>query len=243
MGDVNRHDEIQGEIIHEYDGIEEADNNLPRWWLLTFYGAIVFAIGYWFYYHEYEMGPSQAEVFAAEMSERAAQGTADADTLVMLSQDESTVEEGRQAFAGTCAACHGDQGQGEIGPNLTDDRWLHGGGPEQIYTSIREGISADQAKLPGSAGMPAWGQTLGERPVQALTAYLLSVRDTNVPGGREPEGEVYDPSAAPATEEGTAEEAPAAPGESAEAPAPEEAAEPTQPTGVATQPGSDGRGA
>jgi cytochrome c oxidase cbb3-type subunit 3 len=232
MGEVKRHDEIQGEIIHEYDGIEEADNSLPRWWLLTFYGAIVFSIGYWFYYHEYEIGPTQSEIFAAQMAERAAQGTADAETLVLLSQDESTVAEGREAFAGTCAACHGDQAQGEIGPNLTDEHWLHGGGPEQIYTSIREGITPDEAQIPGSAGMPAWGQQLGERPVQAITAYLLSIRGTNV-SGREPEGEVYDPSAAPSGEEGT-EVTP-------DAPADEPAAE--GPTGAATESAMAGAGA
>lgn len=230
MGDVKRHDEIQGEIIHEYDGIEEADNALPKWWLLTFYGAIVFSIGYWFYYEEFEVGPTQAEVFAAEMADRAAEGGADEATLLVLAEDTATIEEGRQAFSGTCAACHGDRGQGEIGPNLTDDRWLHGGSAMAIYTSIKEGIPATEAQIPGSAGMPAWGAQLGERPVQAVTAYLLSIRDTNVPG-REAEGEPWDPNAAP-SEAGGAE------GTTEGAAAPD-----TEPASAATNPESEPAGA
>lgn len=186
-----REDEIQGQIIHEYDGIEEADNQLPRWWLLTFYGAIVFSIGYWFYYHEYEMGPTTPEVFAAEMAARAAEGAVDDSTLTVLASDRGTVTQGREVFATTCAACHGAGGEGAIGPNLTDDRWLHGGSPLAIYASIRDGIASDRARIPGSAGMPEWRAQLGERRVQAVTAFLLSIRDTNVPG-RPAEGEPYD---------------------------------------------------
>lgn len=215
MAEKRRTDEIQGEIIHEYDGIEEADNQLPRWWLATFYGAILFAIGYWFYYHEYSMGPTTPEVFAAEMAERAAGAQIDDTILATLAEDASTVADGREAFSTTCAACHGAEGQGVIGPNLTDDRWLHGGSALEIYTSIRGGISPERARIPGSAGMPEWGAQLGERRVRAVAAYLLSIRGTNV-SGREPEGDPYDPDAAPA--EGTPEAVPEAVPAPAEAP-------------------------
>jgi cytochrome c oxidase cbb3-type subunit 3 len=186
-----RKDEIQGQIIHEYDGIEEADNHLPNWWLVTFYGAIVFSFGYWFYYHEYHMGPTTPEAFAAEMAERAGQGEADESTLLVLAGDTRTISEGREVYATTCAACHGANAQGEIGPNLTDNRWLHGGTASAIYHSIRDGITSDQARIPGSAGMPEWRAQLGERRVQAVTAYLLSIRGTNVPG-RAAEGDEDD---------------------------------------------------
>lgn len=209
MGEVKRTDEIQGEILHEYDGIEEADNALPNWWLLTFYGAIIFSIGYWFYYHEYEMGPTTPEQYAADVAERASSGEADEQTLVTLASDAGTVAEGQETFATTCAACHGAQGEGNIGPNLTDGAWLHGGAPMQIYTAIKHGISSDAALLEGSAGMPEWGPVIGERRTQAVTAYLLSIRGTNVEGGREPEGEPYDPDAAP--EESAADDAEGAP--------------------------------
>ncbi len=203
-----RKDEIQGQIIHEYDGIEEADNHLPNWWLLTFYGAIVFSFGYWFYYHEYRMGPTTPEVFAAEMAARASQGEADESTLVVLAGDTSTVSEGREVFATTCAACHGANAQGEIGPNLTDNQWLHGGSATAIYHAVREGIPADRARIPGSAGMPEWRAQLGERRVQAVTAFLLSIRGTNVPG-RAPEGDEDDGSGGAAAESPQREAGPA----------------------------------
>lgn len=204
MAENLRKDEIQGEIVHEYDGIEEADNALPTWWLVTFFGTIAFAIGYWFYYHEYEIGPSTPEAFAAEVAARAALGEADETTLLTLAQDATTIAEGREAFATTCAACHGTSAQGEIGPNLTDDHWLHGGSAVDIYQSIRRGIPPERARIPGSAGMPEWGPQLGERRVQAVTAYILSLRGTNVPG-RPPEGEPFDPNAAPAAAEPAAD--------------------------------------
>ncbi|HBQ17262.1 MAG TPA: cytochrome oxidase subunit III [Myxococcales bacterium] len=212
MGDVKRTDEIQGEIIHVYDGIEEADNALPMWWLWTFYGAIAFAIGYWFVYEEFEMASSTPELFAEAMAARAAAGDVDAETLQVLAGDAATVAEGRETFQTTCAACHGAEGQGQIGPNLTDDAWLHGGGPLQIYGSILDGISSDRARLAGSSGMPEWGAALGQRRVQAVTAYLLTVRNTNVQGGRPAEGEPFDPNASP--EEREAETPEEAPGES-----------------------------
>lgn len=197
-----RKNEIQGQIIHEYDGIEEADNHLPNWWLVTFYGAIVFSVGYWFYYHEYRMGPTTPEVFAAEMAARAAQGQADESTLELLGRDSGTVTEGREIFATTCAACHGANAQGEIGPNLTDDRWLHGGSATSIYQAIRDGITSDRALIAGSAGMPEWRAQLGERRVQAVTAFLLSIRDTHVPG-RAAEGEPWDGTGPADTREGS----------------------------------------
>lgn len=189
-----RTDHIQGEIIHEYDGIEEADNHLPRWWLWTFYGAIIFSIGYWFYYHEYHMGPTTPEAYARAMAARAAGGEVDETALVALAQDPATVASGRETYSTTCAACHGAEAQGEIGPNLTDPNWLHGGAPLDIYRAVRGGIRAEQARIQGSAGMPEWGPQLGERRVQAVVAYLMSLRGTNV-SGRPPEGEVYDPNA------------------------------------------------
>ncbi len=205
MAEPRRRDEIQGDIIHEYDGIEEADNQLPRWWLLTFYGAIAFAVGYWFYYEAYGMGPHQPEVFAEQLASRASEGgTVSPETLVMLSQDSATVQQGREIFETNCVACHGDRAQGVIGPNLTDNAWLHGGAPESIYTTVREGVQ--------TKGMPAWGPTLGPRPVQAVVAYILTLRDTNVEGGRPAQGDPYEPGAAPADQAAPAQpSAPAAP--------------------------------
>lgn len=190
MSEVKRTDDIQGEIIHEYDGIEEADNHLPNWWLATFYGAILFSVFYWFYYHEYEIGPTTTEAYAAAIAEEGSGDLASESELVAMADDGAAVQAGQEVYATTCAACHGDQAQGVIGPNLTDDHWLHGGAAAEIYGNVREGITPDQALIEGSAGMPGWGGQLGETRVRNVVAYILSIRNTNI-DGREPEGDVY----------------------------------------------------
>jgi cytochrome c oxidase cbb3-type subunit III len=175
MSEGRRTDEIQGEIVHVYDGIEEADNQLPLWWLFTFYFAIAFATLYWFYYHEFEISPGPADAYAAEVSARANRGgTVSAEMLDALARSTSEVGEGRSVFTAQCAVCHGARGEGNIGPNLTDDAWIHGGSPMEIHTTIAEGVM--------DKGMPSWGASLGPEAVRRATAYVLSLRNTNVPG-------------------------------------------------------------
>lgn len=176
-------------VIHEYDGIQEQDNHLPNWWLATLFLTIAFSIGYWFYYHEYEAGETSWQAYqremaalrAAEAARARAGGQVTPAMLTTLSRDENTVNQGRQIFASNCAACHGPNGGGTIGPNLTDEYWIHGGSPDRIYRTISEGVP--------SKGMPAWGAQLGAERVQAVTAFLLTFRNTNVPGGKAPQGE------------------------------------------------------
>jgi cytochrome c oxidase cbb3-type subunit III len=184
-------DAIQGEIIHVYDGIQEADNHLPTWWLTTLFGAMVFSVGYWFWYEEFKASPGIAgEYFAEKAAEQAKTGADPDDNQLMAQLGTPAVAAGKATFTSNCVACHEAQGQGKIGPNLTDAAWLHGGSPSDIYKTIKNGVAAK--------GMPAWGPTLGSASVQALTAYVLSIRDTNVPG-KAPEGEAYAPGgAAPA---------------------------------------------
>ena len=142
MSEVDdRHDEIQGKILHEYDGIEEADNALPNWWLATFFGSIAFGIAYWLLYHPVDMFPTPSEEYAEALASGANMDAADEETLTALAADRSALEEGRQVYRTTCAACHGDEGEGEIGPNLTDGFWLHGGDPLSIYERVRDGIT------------------------------------------------------------------------------------------------------
>lgn len=180
-----RHDEIQGDILHVYDGIEEADNELPRWWLATFFGAILFGLIYWQVYETWHIAQGTNELYAAEMAARlTAGGEITDEMLVTLSEDDTTVSTGQHTFVTTCVACHGDHAQGNIGPNLTDDHWIHGGSPTAIYATVRDGV--------GTRGMPQWGPVLGDRGMQSVVAYLLTLRDTNIPG-RAPEGEVYVP--------------------------------------------------
>jgi cytochrome c oxidase cbb3-type subunit 3 len=184
MGDVQekRVDPIQGEILHVYDGIEEADNQLPLWWLWTFYLAIAFAVFYWIAYHELETMPLPMEAYSKALQERAAGGEVNEELLTALVADPDAVAEGQSLFAENCVVCHEARGQGNIGPNLTDEYWIHGGGVLDIHRTIDEGVL--------SAGMPAWGATLGGPAVQKLSAYVLSIRGQNLEG-KEPQGELW----------------------------------------------------
>lgn len=186
MSDGNRHDEIQGEIIHVYDGIEEADNELPRWWLFTFYGAVFFGIFYWFYYEGFNVGPSPMQTYAAAMREQASQGGEVNDALIeALALDSSAVAAGRDVFAAQCAVCHREDAGGNIGPNLTDRSWIHGGSPLNIHDTIQNGVT--------SASMPAWGAILGPTAVQQVAAYVVSLRNTDVANGKAAQGELWSP--------------------------------------------------
>lgn len=176
-------------VVHEYDGILEMDNQLPRWWLYTLFGAIFFAAGYWVYYHSYAIGetPSvrfareKAEANAAEAQKLMEMGEATPEMLLALSQDAKTTMDGKALFDANCETCHGVGGKGKVGPNLTDGAWLHGHAPMEIYKTVKEGYAPKQ--------MPAWGVKLGETRLRQAVAYVLSIKDTNVPGGKEPQGE------------------------------------------------------
>lgn len=206
---------------HDYDGIRELDNRLPNWWLGTLFATIVFSVGYWVHYEIFDGAPTLHDEYLAELdeaSERAlaaakARGGLDDTALVNLARESATLQQGQQAYAQFCASCHGDQGQGLVGPNLTDAYWLHGARPTEILKTVASGVTAK--------GMPAWEPVLGPSKVEAVTAYLLTMKGTNVPG-REPQGEkVEEPGAnsAPApANDAPAEEPPigAAPGERAD---------------------------
>lgn len=156
---------------HVYDGIQEYDKKLPNWWLLTFYGAIVFSIGYWFYYHMTEIGFTPEEKLAMVQARAAAYAAAASgdgfapEILLAMSQDDAVLERAKAAYGVNCSACHGADLEGGIGPNLKDGEWVHGGQPTQILASIQVGIAAK--------GMPGWGSVLGQTASAELTALLL----------------------------------------------------------------------
>ncbi|MCY1020981.1 c-type cytochrome [Pyxidicoccus sp. MSG2] len=172
-----------------YDGIEEHDNLLPNWWLAILWTSIVFAAGYWFWYHIAELSPGQLGEYsgeAAEVAKRNADNKPVSDeTLLALVQDPTAVGNGKAVFQANCASCHGAQGQGLIGPNLTDGFWLHGAKPVAIHKVVAEGVVA--------RGMPAWERTLGAERVRAVAAYVLTLKGTNAPGGKAPQGEPEQP--------------------------------------------------
>lgn len=181
----------EARVVHTYDDIEEYDNELPNWWLYTLFGAMVFSIGYFFWYEVLRAGPSQQQSYEASRvedrrrdAERARRmGSMSADSLRTLSRDTSTVAQGRELYNQNCVACHRADGGGLIGPNLTDNRWVHGGDALRILRTVSEGVAAK--------GMPAWGAQLGPDRTLSVVAYLLTLRNTNAAGGKAPEGEVY----------------------------------------------------
>ena len=187
-----RRDPIQGDIVHVYDGIEEADNRLPNWWLATFVGAILFAACYWIAYQVLPIGKNPLDAYVAEQTaalDRA--GPVDEAALLALTDDPLMVSAGERLYASHCVACHGEGGEGKIGPNLTDAYWLHGGEAAEIYQTISRGVDGK--------GMQAWAPSLGAGKVKQLTAFLLSRRDTNRKG-RPPQGEKRVPAATPPPE-------------------------------------------
>ena len=181
--------EERDRVVHEVDGIEEYDNALPRWWLGTLYASMVFAAGYWFAYHSGAFANLPRAAYEAEVDARAkaeaakvkSMGAVTPEALSALSRDKGTVDQGKQVFTQTCIACHRSDGGGTVGPNLTDEFWLHGGAPDRIFKTVAEGVP--------EKGMPAWKPQLGIERVQAVTAYVLTLRNTNVPGGKPPQGE------------------------------------------------------
>ncbi len=174
---------------HVYDDIVEHDNKLPLWWQLTLYGAVVFALVYWFG-RRFDAIASPAQVYrsdvaaerAAEAERARARGTIDDAMLSTLARDPTTLAQGKEVFTTTCAACHKPDAGGNIGPNLTDAYWIHGNKPTDIYKTVSEGVPAK--------GMPTWTPVLGEQRVEAAVAYVISIENTNVPGGKAPQGEL-----------------------------------------------------
>lgn len=169
-------------LNHNYDGIEELDNPLPNWWLIIFYGTIIFSV---FYYGYYEMfgGPSHRKQLDADLAEIHA--LAPAPVAMVFSDDDSKnpqlVANGKVVFDGKCAACHRADGGGLVGPNLTDKAWIHGDGhAEAIAKVVAEGV-ADK-------GMPPWAALLSNDEMKGVVAFVVSLKGTQPPNPKEPQG-------------------------------------------------------
>lgn len=173
-------------LDHSYDGIREYDNRLPNWWLFTLYGSIVFSVGYWLFYHTFRVGHTQdaawrreVEVAAAAQLERELGKEVTDESLLLMTQVPAQLEAGAKLFQQNCAKCHGATLGGELGPNLTDDFWLHGDAPTQIYTTVMNGVL--------DKGMQAWKDQLGPVRVRQVVAFVLTKKGANVPG-KAPQG-------------------------------------------------------
>jgi len=197
-------------LDHDYDGIKELDNDLPPWWVWGFYITIGYAIIYTIFFFGTGAIPNSSDEYANEMEAEQAKvdaylaatgGAVDENTVVLLT-DAASLEAGAKIFAANCVACHLADGGGLVGPNLTDEYWIHGGSIANVFTTIKYGVPAK--------GMIPWEDQLGPVAMQQVASYVLSLQGTTPATPKAPEGDKYVPEdAAPAVDaEAPAEEMP-----------------------------------
>lgn len=193
--------ESEGALLldHDYDGIKELDNNLPPWWVYLFYGCMVFAVVYLVRYEimdgddqemEFKKEMAQAQIDIAEYK-KTAPDLMDEKTVTLLTEP-AELAKGKTIFESNCAACHRPDGGGQIGPNLTDDHWILGGGIKNIFHTIINGGRDGK-------GMVAWRGTLKPQEIQHVASYVISLQGSNPKDPKAPDGEIWTDTNAPAT--------------------------------------------
>ncbi|MFI5187261.1 MAG: cbb3-type cytochrome c oxidase N-terminal domain-containing protein [Chitinophagales bacterium] len=176
------------DLGHDYDGIRELNNRLPPWWIYGFYATIVFAAIYLWRYHvshsaplskeEYEIAVQKADQKIKDYLKQKGE-TIDENTVTMLGATD--ILEGKRIFQISCIACHNEGGAGNVGPNLTDDYWLHGGDIKSVFKTIKYGFNA----------MPTWQNSYSNKQIAQLASYVKSLHGTNPPNPKAAQGELY----------------------------------------------------
>ncbi len=178
-------------LDHDYDGIKELDNSLPPWWVWGFYITIIWAVIYLIHFHVIDTGQLQAaeydtEVAMAEQALKERQAKmADfisAENVTALNTPEG-LGAGKDIFIKNCVACHGQGGEGTVGPNLTDEFWIHGGGIKNIFNTVSEGVTAK--------GMISWKSQLSPKQIREVSSYILTLQGSKPANGKAPEGEKW----------------------------------------------------
>lgn len=220
INDLREQDQEKDLLLnHDYDGIKELDNNLPPWWKWTFYVSIIFGVVYLTHYHILKTGPLPKEELAitlAEAEEEVAAFKARArlnvdETNVQFIIEDSRLTAGASIYTAHCAVCHGQQGEGGVGPNLTDPYWIHGGTIGDVFRTIKYGVPAK--------GMQAWNNNLTAIQIQNVSTYIMVMQGNEPTNAKEPQGEFVEP-AVPVGEDGDPAETeqPVAPSEDDETP-------------------------
>lgn len=182
---------------HEYDGIRELDNGMPPWLQFIFFATVLFAVIYIPYYflgygptqqERYDESVAKAELVKAERM-KSNLDFVDENTVTLM-QTADVLAAGKETFVTYCVACHGNAGEGGVGPNLTDDYWLHGGAINNLFTTIKYGVP--------EKGMAAWNEIITPKQISEVANYIKSLYNTNPPNAKEPQGELWQESAAPA---------------------------------------------
>ena len=175
---------------HEYDGIQELDNGMPPWLQYIFIGTIIFAIVYLWKYdignglrqeEEYVIEVEKAKIELAAYLESASANYD--ENSVILSTDPSVLSNGKNTFTQYCVTCHGNFGEGNVGPNFTDDYWIHGGKINDLFRTVSEGVP--------SKGMASWKEILTAKQMFEVSNYIKSLHGTNPPNPKAPQGNLY----------------------------------------------------
>ena len=178
-------------LDHDYDGIKELDNNLPPWWIYLFYACIGFAAIYLVRFEilgaddqemELKKEMAQAKIEVAEYM-KTAPDLMDEKTVTLLT-DAPTLAEGKTIFTTNCVACHRADAGGQIGPNLTDEYWILGGGIKNLFHTITNGGRDGK-------GMIAWKGTLKPKEIQKVASYIISLKGSNPKDPKAPDGEIW----------------------------------------------------
>ncbi len=176
-------------LDHDYDGIKELDNALPPWWKYGFYFTIAVAVIYIFNFHVFGIGKNPEQEYAAEMEAgRKVEEAYKAKTKSLVDENNVTmadaagIAEGGKLFKQSCVACHGQNGEGGIGPNLTDDYWIHGGSMNNIYHTIKVGYP--------DKGMQSWESMMSPVQMKDLASYVKSLKGTNPANAKAPQGDL-----------------------------------------------------
>ncbi|WP_375586413.1 cbb3-type cytochrome c oxidase N-terminal domain-containing protein [Cyclobacterium xiamenense] len=191
MKPIEKEQDIQ--LDHSYDGIVELDNFMPPWLKYVFYLTIVFAVVYFVNYSVLGIGKTQYEEYDEELAIAALEEEQRGESM-LASIDETTVEfdattpsieAGKELYTGNCAACHAMDGGGGVGPNLTDEYWIHGGDIKDVFTVVKYGVV--------EKGMIPWQDQLSPEQMQQVASYVLTLQGTTPANPKEPQGEKYTP--------------------------------------------------
>jgi len=179
---------------YEYDGITELDNPCPSWLMYIFYFTVLLAIFFLGYHFGSSSKNKIVESFVKELADARMQQITPAveevpevseSELVALLEEPSKLTSGKEIFLDKCALCHGDNGEGFIGPNLIDNYWIHGKGKiSDIANTIRSGVPDE--------GMAAWKDEIPEENILQIAAYIKSLKGTQVEDAKEPDGELIE---------------------------------------------------
>ncbi|MCE1190134.1 MAG: c-type cytochrome [Ignavibacteria bacterium] len=177
-------------LNHDYDGIKELDNVLPPWWKYLFYVTIVWGGVYLFNYHVINIWPLSDGEYQEEVKQAEAQkaillgsGALVNEKTVTLLTDQAAIFSGGEIFKKNCAACHGFKGEGLVGPNLTDNYWIHGGGIKNVFRTVSNGVP--------DKGMLTWKTQLKPKEIQEVASYVISLQGTNPPNAKPPQGTLW----------------------------------------------------